>query len=74
MKGSNTHTNRALESIELSTNITDNEQKEQCQRIPYALLDKFGDSESKKRFKEVISMTDIGRMIYEDGVVGGTAK
>ena len=34
----------------------------------YALFDKFGDDVSKKRFKEVVSMTDVGRMIYEEGM------
>ena len=39
----------------------------------YALFDKFGDDVSKKRFKEVVSMTDVGRMIYEDGMEEGKA-
>ena len=37
----------------------------------YALFDKFGDDVSKKRFKEVVSMTDVGRMIYEEGIEKG---
>jgi len=40
----------------------------------YALFDKFGDDVSKKRFKEVVSMTDVGRMIYEDGMEEGIEK
>ena len=40
----------------------------------YALFDKFGDDVSKKRFKEVVSMTDVGRMIYEDGMEEGMEK
>lgn len=74
MRGTETKSMRLIESIELSNNITDNEQKLQCQSILYALLDKFGDDEAKKRFKEVISMTDIGRMIYEDGVAEGKVE
>lgn len=74
MRGTETKSKRLIESIELSNNIADSDQKVQCQSILYALLDKFGDNEAKKRFKEVISMTDIGRMIYEDGVAEGKAK
>lgn len=33
----------------------------------YALFDKFGDDSSKKRFKEVVGMTDVGKMIFEEG-------
>ena len=40
----------------------------------YALFDKFGDDSSKKRFKEVVSMTDVGRMIYEEGREEGLEK
>lgn len=40
----------------------------------YALFDKFGDDISKKRFKEVVSMTDVGRMIYEEGLEKGIEK
>jgi len=40
----------------------------------YALFDKFGDDVSKKRFKEVVSMTDVGRMIYEDVMEEGIEK
>lgn len=33
----------------------------------YALFDKFGDDSSKKRFKGVVGMTDVGKMIFEEG-------
>ena len=33
----------------------------------YALFDKFGDESSKKKFKEAVGMTDVGKMIYEEG-------
>ncbi len=33
----------------------------------YALFEKFGDRESKKKFMEVFTMTEIGRMIRENG-------
>lgn len=36
--------------------------------ILYSLLDKFGDEKSEKRFKEVVSMTDVGKMIYNEGL------
>lgn len=31
-------------------------------------FDKFGDDKAKRKFKEVIIMTDVDRMIYEDGL------
>ena len=40
----------------------------------YALLEKFGDEESKKKFKEVFNMTEIGKMILEDGMAKGMEK
>lgn len=35
---------------------------------------KIGDEISKKKLKEVFSMTDIGRMIREDGIEEGIEK
>jgi len=63
-----------LESIEIAKNISNNKEKNNCLMLLYALFDKFGDDVSKKRFKEVISMTDVGRMIYEDGMEEGIEK
>ena len=63
-----------LESIEIANNISNNKEKNNCLILLYALFDKFGDDVSKKRFKEVITMTDVGRMIYEDGVEEGIEK
>ena len=40
----------------------------------YALFDKFGDDSSKKKFKEVVSRTDVGKMIYEEGMEEGIEK
>lgn len=64
----------ALESIEVAKNINNNKEKNNCLMLLYALFDKFGDDISKKRFKEVVSMTDVGRMIYEDGMEEGMEK
>jgi hypothetical protein len=35
------------------------------------LFDKFGDDNSKNKFMEVISMTDIGRMLTEEAEARG---
>ncbi|GCD12561.1 hypothetical protein [Clostridium tagluense] len=40
----------------------------------YALLEKFGDAESKKKFKEVFNITEIGKMILADGIAKGIEK
>lgn len=63
-----------LESIEIAKSINDNNEKNNCLMLLYALFDKFGDDISKKRFKEVVSMTDVGRMIYEEGIEKGIEK
>lgn len=63
-----------LESIEVAKNINNNNEKNNCLMLLYALFDKFGDDVSKKRFKEVVSMTDVGRMIYEEGIEEGIEK
>lgn len=40
----------------------------------YALFEKFGDDISKKRFKEMIEMTEIGKMILDEGIMQGEIK
>ncbi|OPJ64023.1 hypothetical protein CLORY_08950 [Clostridium oryzae] len=62
---------RALEGIELADAIEDEDSKLKCLTLLYALFDKFGDIASKSKFKEVFSMTEIGRMIREDGIKEG---
>jgi hypothetical protein len=58
---------RTLEGIELANSIEDSEVKIKCLTLLYALFDKFGDQISKKRFKEVFSVTEIGKMIRDEG-------
>jgi DNA-binding transcriptional regulator GbsR (MarR family) len=62
---------RALEGIELANSIEENATRLQCLTLLYALFDKFGDSISKNRFKEVFSMTEIGKMIRDEGLKEG---
>jgi hypothetical protein len=65
---------RTLEGIELANSIEDSEVKLKCLTLLYALFDKFGDKISKKRFKEVFSVTEIGKMIRDDGKSEGKAE
>ncbi|WP_242954334.1 DUF4351 domain-containing protein [Clostridium oryzae] len=60
-----------MEGIELADAIEDEDSKLKCLTLLYALFDKFGDIASKSKFKEVFSMTEIGRMIREDGIKEG---
>jgi hypothetical protein len=60
-----------LESIDVANNIKEQNQKNKCLSLLYALFDKFGDEISKKRFKEVVTMTEIGKMIYDEGMDQG---
>jgi hypothetical protein len=67
MRGSENTSLRTLKSIELANKIENKDDKIQCLTLLYALLEKFGDELAKKRFKEVFSMTEIGKMIREEG-------
>lgn len=67
MNSNEDKSSRTIKSIELANHIKNNENKIKCMSLLYALLEKFGDDFSKKKFKEVISMTEIGKMIYEEG-------
>ncbi|MBE6059474.1 MAG: DUF4351 domain-containing protein [Clostridium sulfidigenes] len=60
-----------IESIELAERIPESNEKLQCLTLLYALFDKFGDEISKKKFKEVVTMTEIGKMIREEGIKEG---
>jgi predicted transposase YdaD len=40
----------------------------------YALSEKFGDEISKNKLKEVLTVTEIGRMIKEEGLREGELK
>lgn len=71
MSGIESRSKRTLDSIELAGKISGDDDKLQCLSLLYALFDKFGDEASKIKFKEMISMTEIGRMIREDGVKEG---
>lgn len=74
MAGKESRSKRALESIELADNIAESNEKLQCLTLLYALFDKFGDEISKQKFKEVFSMTDIGKMIRDEGIKEGEKK
>lgn len=69
-----TKSDLTIDSIEAAKDITDEKAKTNSLTLLYALFDKFGDEKAKKRFKEVISMTEVGKMIYNDGVEAGIEK
>lgn len=71
MNGKDSRSKRTLDSIELAGEIPEENDKLQCLSLLYALFDKFGDTISKIKFKEMISMTEIGRMLREDGLKEG---
>lgn len=71
MRGKDSRSKRTLDSIELAGKIPDENDKLQCLSLLYALFDKFGDEISKIKFKEMISMTEIGKMLREDGIKEG---
>ncbi|EKQ57332.1 DUF4351 domain-containing protein [Clostridium sp. Maddingley MBC34-26] len=63
-----------MNSLNLAKSIKDEKLKGDCITLLYALFDKFADSELKKKFRKVFTMTDIGKMIYEDGVKDGEER
>lgn len=67
MKSKRDKSTQTINCIELADKIKNSEDKSKCTTLLYALFEKFGDELSKKKFLEVISMTEIGKMIYEDG-------
>ncbi|WP_286161292.1 DUF4351 domain-containing protein [Clostridium sp. KNHs214] len=71
MRGNKSRSKRTLESIELADTIPESNEKTQCITLLYALFDKFGDEASKRKFKEVFSMTEIGKMIRDEAIKEG---
>lgn len=63
-----------LESIEVANEIKTYKDKNNCLMLLYALFDKFGDDLSKMRFKEVVTMTEVGKMIYDEAMEKGIEK
>lgn len=74
MSGKDNRSKRTLNSIELADKIVEGSEKTQCLTLLYALLEKFGDEFAKRKFKEVFGMTEIGKMIREDGIREGKAE
>jgi predicted transposase/invertase (TIGR01784 family) len=74
MSGYINKSDKAIKSIELAEKIKNDVNKTECISMLYALLDKFGDEKSKKKFMEVFSMTEIGKMIREEGIKEGLEK
>jgi len=73
MNSKYSRTERTVKSIELADKIHESTEKIQCLSLLYALFEKFGDKFSRERFKEVFKMTEIGRMIVEEGEKRGKA-
>jgi len=71
MSGKESSCDRSLKSINLAEKIQESNEKLQCVTLLYALLDKFGDEKAKKKFKEVVSMTEIGKMIRDEALKEG---
>ena len=71
MNSTKSKSERAADGIKLADKIKDSENKLQCLSMLYALLDKFGDEDIKKNIWEVFNMTEIGRLIMEEGIKKG---
>lgn len=67
MKTSEDKGDITIKCIELANNINMEEEKVKSLTLLYALFDKFGNEKAKRKFKEVVSMTEVGRMIFEEG-------
>jgi predicted transposase/invertase (TIGR01784 family) len=62
---------RAIESIELVKTLKNEHVRLQSIAMLYAFIEKFGDETTKNKFKEVFAMTEIGRMLLEEGIEKG---
>lgn len=65
---------RTIECIELADKVENSENKTECISMLYALLEKFGDEISKNKLRGVFSMTEIGKMIRDEGMQEGMQK
>ncbi len=74
MRGKETRSDRTIKSIKLAEKISNSTEKLQCLTLLYALFDKFGDTNSKNKFMGVISMTEIGKMLKDEGRAEGIAE
>ena len=71
MHAKESKSDRIIKSVKLMEKINSRELRNESISLLYALFDKFGDEEDKNKFKEMIAMTEIGKMIHEDGVEEG---
>lgn len=71
MGGQWTQVERINEAVKLSHRISDSEVKTNIQSILFAFASKFLTSSDLERIKEGIRMTQLGDMIYEDGMAIG---
>ncbi|WP_315674958.1 DUF4351 domain-containing protein [Clostridium sp. 19966] len=74
MSGSDSSTERAVKGIELAESIKDKETKMLSLSLLYALFEKFGDTLSKNKLKEVMRLTEIGKMIRDEALKEGETK
>lgn len=62
------------EAVKISHKVTDEQQKINIQSILFAFANKFLSGNELERIKEEIVMTQLGQMIYEDGIKKGEEK
>lgn len=62
------------EAVKISHTIANKQQKVDIQSILFAFANKFLNGNELERIKEEIAMTQLGQMIYEDGVKKGEEK
>lgn len=62
------------EAVKISHKVADEQQKIDIQSILFAFANKFLNGNELERIKEEIAMTQLGQMIYEDGLKKGEEK
>ncbi len=62
------------EAVKISHLVANGQQKIDIQAILFAFANKFLSGEELERIKEEITMTQLGQMIYEDGLKKGVEK
>lgn len=76
MSGDMKQIDRILHSSRLiqESGVLDQEEITRMQSVLYALANKFLDDEDLLKVREVLFMTRLGQMLYNDGVADGMAK
>jgi len=74
MNNKSSKTERILDSLELANKIKDKENQMNSLALLYAFAEKFVDEENMKMIKEGFKMTELGKLLKQEGFEEGKAE